>query len=249
MMERKIIVVTAAFGAEIVRQAGGQEFFIPLIAQAGADGVEIRRELLPSINETLINLAELAEKNNLFTYYSVPEYLFIAPGILNPQLAQFIQEATLLNAQAIKFALGAGAGALTKEQLSQQLSHFTIPLLIENDQTLTGKLSPMLTYFEKYHGLSGAQGMTFDMANWLWVDESPIAAAEQLAEYVSYCHVKAATQSASGWRAISLDDSNGEWRQLLRMMPKEIPLGIEFPLEGPDLAAVVHYYVELLRHA
>ncbi len=37
-------VVTAAFGADVVYQAGGQRYFIPIIAQSGADGVEIRRD-------------------------------------------------------------------------------------------------------------------------------------------------------------------------------------------------------------
>ena len=36
------MVVTAAYGAEQVRQAGGQRAMLPVIAGAGADGVEIR---------------------------------------------------------------------------------------------------------------------------------------------------------------------------------------------------------------
>lgn len=45
-MSRKIMVVTAAYGADQVRQAGGQRAMLPVIAGAGADGVEIRREAL-----------------------------------------------------------------------------------------------------------------------------------------------------------------------------------------------------------
>ncbi|HCT3325892.1 TPA: sugar phosphate isomerase/epimerase, partial [Enterobacter cloacae] len=47
-MGRKIMVVTAAYGADQVRQAGGQRAMLPVIAGAGADGVEIRRELFNS---------------------------------------------------------------------------------------------------------------------------------------------------------------------------------------------------------
>lgn len=38
-MSRKIMVVTAAYGADQVRQAGGQRAILPVIAGAGADGV------------------------------------------------------------------------------------------------------------------------------------------------------------------------------------------------------------------
>jgi hypothetical protein len=44
-MARKIIVVTAAYGNDHVKSLGGQAAVLPFIADAGADGVEIRREL------------------------------------------------------------------------------------------------------------------------------------------------------------------------------------------------------------
>ena len=249
-MERKIIVVTAAFGAEVVHQAGGQRYFIPIISRSGADGVEIRRELLSSaIDEELADLRLLIEEQGLFSYYSVPEPLFSAPGTINPQLKNFQREAALLNAQAIKFALGSGAGTCSTEQLAKQLAYCRIPLLVENDQTATGKIQPMLDYFNHHDALSTVQGMTFDMANWLWVDESPIKAAEQLAPYIAYCHVKAAVKTKGSWQAISLDQSQDEWRTLLAMIPDGVPLGIEFPLEGRDIAERVHYFIGLLRAA
>jgi hypothetical protein len=46
-MQEEIMVVTAAYGADQVRQAGGRAM-LPVIAAAGADGVEIRRELFSS---------------------------------------------------------------------------------------------------------------------------------------------------------------------------------------------------------
>lgn len=44
-MTREIIVVTGAYGTDTVQQLGGQTALLPIIADAGADGVEIRREL------------------------------------------------------------------------------------------------------------------------------------------------------------------------------------------------------------
>lgn len=49
-MQRKIMVVTAAYGYDTVRAAGGQAAMLPVIAGAGADGVEIRRECLLTLN-------------------------------------------------------------------------------------------------------------------------------------------------------------------------------------------------------
>lgn len=42
-MKTEIIVVTGAYGADTVKQQGGQRALLPIIAGAGADGVEIRR--------------------------------------------------------------------------------------------------------------------------------------------------------------------------------------------------------------
>ena len=47
-MQRKIFVVTAAYGYEHIQAAGGQKALLPVIAKSGADGVEIRRELFTS---------------------------------------------------------------------------------------------------------------------------------------------------------------------------------------------------------
>jgi len=73
------MVVTAAYGAEQVRQAGGQRAMLPVIAGAGADGVEIRRELFNS-DELLAlpALSESIELMGLLACYSAPAALFMA---------------------------------------------------------------------------------------------------------------------------------------------------------------------------
>ena len=72
-MGRKIMVVTAAYGADQVRQAGGQRAMLPVIAGAGADGVEIRRELFNSEElQALPALGESIELLGLLACYSAP---------------------------------------------------------------------------------------------------------------------------------------------------------------------------------
>ena len=62
-MKRKIMVVTAAYGHDQVRAAGGQTAMLPIIAEAGADGVEIRRELLTEAElKTLSTMASAPDR-------------------------------------------------------------------------------------------------------------------------------------------------------------------------------------------
>lgn len=110
-MSRKIMVVTAAYGAEQVRQAGGQRAMLPVIAGAGADGVEIRRELFNS--EELLALPALGESIELLgllACYSAPAALFMPDGTLNPDLPRYLSEASTLNALWLKVSLGHFSG-------------------------------------------------------------------------------------------------------------------------------------------
>ena len=93
-MQRKIMVVTAAYGYDSVRAAGGQVAMLPIIANAGADGVEIRREMFtPAEQQALPQLAAAMASAGLLACYSAPEPLFMLDGTLNPQLPALLQEA------------------------------------------------------------------------------------------------------------------------------------------------------------
>ncbi|MBJ7220333.1 MULTISPECIES: sugar phosphate isomerase/epimerase family protein [unclassified Brenneria] len=248
-MEREIVVVTAAYGNDTVRQLGGQEALLPVIAGAGADGVEIRRELLTQ--HALQDLPELAvriEQHQLFAVYSVPEGLFSPDGGLNPELETRLAEAVALKARVVKFSLGHYRPAYDLSALNARLSALPVQVVVENDQTKAcGILSPLNAFFSAARRSQSPIRMTFDMANWRWVDEDAEQAAAQLADHVHYIHVKAAKPSHSGWRAVALDDSDGSWKSLISLLPAQAMRGIEFPLVGEDLTAVTRHYVNLLR--
>lgn len=247
-MPRKIIVVTAAYGHDRIAAMGGQQALLPIIAGAGADGVEIRRELLS--NTQLDALPELAQQiagQRLEACYSAPEPLFAEDGKLNPLIPSLLLEAHQLNASWLKLSLGHFRGSSQFSVLQQWLAQSNVPLVVENDQTLCGKLAPMQRFQAACKVLNLPVTLTFDMANWLWVDESPEAAARVLAPSVSYIHVKAAVPHHYHYRAIGLDDAEPRWLELLNNLPADAPRGIEFPLEGRDLTAVTRHYVNLLR--
>ena len=247
-MQRKIMVVTAAYGHDTVRTAGGQIALLPIIAKAGADGVEIRRELFtPAELQALPELASAIESAGLLTCYSAPEPLFMSDGALNPQLPALLQEAKTLHALWLKVSLGHFSDTKLFNTLRDWLESSGMKLVVENDQTTCGRLPPMQRFNAACHTQKLPISLTFDMGNWLWVGDSPEAAAQQLAPSVGYIHVKAAATHRDSYRAIPPDEADPRWLELLNTLPIDVPRGIEFPLEGADLTAVTRRYVDLLR--
>lgn len=247
-MPGKIIVVTAAYGHQEIARRHGQAGILPIIAAAGADGVEIRRELLtPDELADLAPLTAAIAQHKLMACYSAPEPLCLEDGTLNPRLPALLAEAERLDAAWLKLSLGHFQHRDSLAALPGWLSSARAALVIENDQTPCGRLDPMQRFASVCHALQLPVTLTFDMANWLWVGEQPEPAAAALATRVSYIHVKAAVQQGECPRAVALDEAAPRWRQLLAMLPTQAHRGIEFPLQGEDLTAVTRHYVELLR--
>ncbi|WP_337013010.1 sugar phosphate isomerase/epimerase family protein [Pantoea sp. AS142] len=248
-MKPDIIVVTAAYGHAQIVALGGQSALLPIIQQAGADGVEIRRELLDDAALTdLPALSQAVAQHQLHSSYSVPDTLFCDGGEINPRITHYVEEARQLNAQRLKVALGNFTGALHRETLQTLLADLPFQLTVENDQTEHGRLAPSVAFFTTVRKADLPISMTFDMGNWCWSGEDANQAAQQLAAQVSYVHVKAAVAHQDSFRAIALDEADDHWRTLLQQLPAHAPRGIEFPLEGDDLTAVTRHYVSLLRN-
>lgn len=242
------MVVTAAYGADQVRQAGGQRAMLPVIAGAGADGVEIRRELFSSDElMALPALGESIELLGLLACYSAPAPLFMPDGTLNPDLPRYLSEASTLNALWLKVSLGHFSDKQPLEALRVLLDESGMTLVVENDQTDCGQLAPMQRFKASCRVNQLPVTLTFDMGNWLWVGDSPEEAARHLAPAVSYIHVKAAEPHHAHFRAVPPDEAPARWLALLDNLPADAPRGIEFPLVGHDLTAVTRRYVNLLR--
>lgn len=147
-MKPDIIVVTAAYGHAQIAALGGQRALLPIIQQAGADGVEIRRELLDDAAlADLPALARAVAQHQLHSSYSVPDTLFCDGGEINPRITHYVEEARQLNAQRLKVALGEFTGALPREALQALLADLPFQLTVENDQTEHGRLAPSVAFF------------------------------------------------------------------------------------------------------
>jgi len=247
-MKNDIFVVTAAYGNDKVLTLGGQQSLLPIIAQSGAAGVEIRRELLTKTD--LKHLPALRQEITgypLRCFYSAPEALFNPDGSLNSLAPRLFTEANQLGAERLKLSLGHFSTAANLTALATLLAGQPVALTVENDQTECGRLAPLTAFFQRVSATGLPITMTFDIGNWHWVGQEALDAAGRLAAHVGYIYVKTAIHASAGWRAIPPDVEDEHWRQLLAVLPDNVPRGIEFPLVGEDLTAVTRRFVALLQ--
>jgi sugar phosphate isomerase/epimerase len=243
-----ILISLSAFGAAEVRRHG-QLWFARLAQQAGADGVEVRGELLVDAAAELPAIADAVPR--LQRVYSSPEGLWTDDGALDAAaLERALAAALALAAPRLKMSIGGwcASSAATLPALHQRLAGSDVELVIENDQTASaGTLTALAPFFDAVQSQGLALGMTFDMGNWHWTGECPLQAAAALAPRVRYVHCKGVQRQPKHWVAVPLAESAAPWRAVLRALPLGQPWAIEYPLAGDDLPAVTGREVAQLR--
>jgi sugar phosphate isomerase/epimerase len=245
----KILISLSSFGAAEVRRHG-QLWFARLAHAAGADGVEVRGELLADAAAELPAIAGAARELALDVVYSSPQGLWQADGTLDADaLDAALHSARLLGAARVKMSIGGFcARAPAFDALQRRLVHEGIELLIENDQTASaGAVDALREFFAAAADGGLRPGMTFDMGNWHWTGECPLQAAQAFAPQVSYVHCKGVQRQPQRWVAVPLADSTAPWRAILRAMPAGVPWAIEYPVVGDDLLALTRREIAALR--
>ncbi len=248
----QVLVSLSSFGAAEVRRHG-QLWFTQLSFAAGADGVEVRSELLVDAAAELPAIARAVHQAGKRVVYSCAEPLWSGDGELaTGTLQTALEMAAQLGARRLKMSIG-GFGAASHPSLAalgQLLAGHThqVELLIENDQSpAAGTLAALQDFFAASHAHGLSPGMTFDMGNWHWTGECPLQAAAALASRVRYVHCKGVQRQPSRWVAVPLRDSAAPWRAVLRALPATVPWAIEYPLAGDDLLALTAREVQHLR--
>ncbi|MDA7416401.1 glutamine ABC transporter ATP-binding protein [Xenophilus arseniciresistens] len=245
MMFSTLISLSSFGAAELLRH--GQSWCTALAAEAGADSVEVRGELLRDAAR------ELPELRGRAAVYSSPEGLWRADGTLDTEaLALGLSRADALAAPRLKMAIGgfdAGRSRGSLAELRARLqAQSAVELLIENDQTVrAGTLSAMQRFVAAQADAGLQLGLTFDMGNWHWLGECPLQAARALAPHVRYVHAKGVFRRPDKWVAVPLAQSSAPWRAVLRELPADVPHAIEYPLVGDDLLAVTRAELAQLR--
>lgn len=246
MQPMKVLISLSSFGAAEVGRHG-QLWCTDLAREAGADGVEVRGEML---RDAATELPALAGKAAVF---SSPEGLWTVDGALDEAaLARGMAAARTLGAPRLKMAIGGfGTGSHgSLVRLKDLLAQAPAELVIENDQTATaGTLAAMEAFFVAQERAGLDLGMTFDMGNWHWQGECPLQAAQALAHRVRYVHCKGVQRPPGKWVAVPLADSIAPWRAILRALPADVPHAIEYPLVGDDLVAVTREQLAVIRDA
>lgn len=241
-----VLISLSSFGAAEVGRHG--QLWCTMLAQtAGADGVEVRGELL---RDAAVELPALAGR---VAVYSSPEGLWTPAGELDTgALERGLATAALLGASRLKMSIG-GFGPIshgTLAHLKGLLAAQAVELLLENDQTETaGSLPAMLHFFNAQQAAGLDLGMTFDMGNWHWQGECPLQAAKALAHRVRYIHCKGVQRLPNKWVAVPLVESVAPWRAVLRALPADVPHAIEYPLIGDDLPEIIQIQLGVIRAA
>ena len=247
---RQILVSLSSFGAAEVRRHG-QLYFARVAHSAGADGVEVRGELLGDPAAELPAIAQVVHDAGLRCVYSSPEGLWDPHGALaGAALDRGLERAATLGATRLKMSIGSfGADSpATLPALQERLWRRAVELVIENDQTAAAGSLPAMRRFFAAAGARGLPlGMTFDMGNWHWAGECPLEAAKALAPQVRYVHCKGVQRQPRQWVAVPLVDSAAPWRAVLAVLPADVPWAIEYPLAGDDLLAATRGAVAQLR--
>jgi sugar phosphate isomerase/epimerase len=245
-----VLISLSAFGASEVRRHG-QFWFSELSLEAGADGVEVRSELLTDPGRELPAIARALQAAGKSAVYSSAKGLWNAEGALDLQALERAFAATqALGSARLKMAIGGfrRTSPASLATLQQRLSASKIELLIENDQTpQAGTLGVLQDFFDTTNAQGISLGMTFDIGNWHWMGECPLQAATALATRVHYVHCKGVQRLPKAWVAVPLADSSAPWRAVLRSLPNDVPWAIEYPLQGEDLLNVTRQEIAQLR--
>jgi sugar phosphate isomerase/epimerase len=246
-----VAISLGAFGADRVR-AQGQASFIPLLVDAGVKRIELREELFsPSVDaQDFPALARAIQAQGLECLYSAPLELWLEGNSQpNPELKPTLERATACGAFWLKVSLGHFGEHCDVAALADRLAPYDVHLLVENDQTEQGgRIEPFVQFFAQITALQMPIGMTFDIGNWRWQEQSASDAAQQLGRYVEYLHCKAIRVNAAG-KLIAVPPAPADleaWEQLIAHMPVNLPRAIEYPLQGDDLLQVTRDQVALL---
>lgn len=207
-------------------------------------GVEIRRELLSSVPEEreaeLLEIDELAKKNDWTMMYSVPESLFLKEEI-NPDFYRWVKELQLFDGKSMKVNTGevASIASVDGKKLKEIVKGTGIRVTIENDQTAeNGTFAATKKAVEKIAQAGLPIGYTFDVGNWLVMKESPEEAYRQLRQSIHVIHLKNMNREQ---QAVLLDEGLADWPLFVK--EQEI-IVLEYPMMLVDLPEEIKRVLE-----
>lgn len=242
-MSAPVFICACAYGAQFVKHHG-HRMVADLTAHAGANGFEVRQELLTPQDLPLDALGRYISDAQLACNFSSTVPIWSRNRCNIDQLLDVLDMAEQLDAQLLKVSVGAlpddpSAPESQLQRLAHRLDNSQVRMVIENDQTPEGGrievMSRVLQLFEQA-GISA--GLTFDTGNWLWVGEDPTDAARHIGKLVDYVHCKSVETVNDHLQAcLPHAPDLATWSSLWTSFRPRIPRAIEFPLTPNDSPA------------
>lgn len=251
-----VLTTTASLGPIALEQ--GQESCIPIAKAAKCSGVEIRRELFKEDRPELSALKAQIDNEQLMCVYSAPVELWLEDGALNEaKLNVIVPEALAVGAVYVKTSLGHYRPGHSDLESFKRWWGVHVPqesalkLTVENDQTLHGgNVKNLQRFYEDCREAGVPIGMTFDIGNWNWTGEQAVQAAEALGDYVVYIHFKHVEKVNGKLVTLPLpEEPESLWRNVLALLPQDVPRTIEFPINGEDRTGLLKHYAALIAEA
>jgi len=228
----KDIVVNTLVFAQEYNKGMEQIKMIELLEVAGYKKIEVRREYFKGIENEMFLVGEYVLRNNVELFYSIPEPLY-NDGVLNTsEITTYFKEAKTMLCTHVKMIIGNYQDVKLEDVLfiNKLSMKYDINLTVENDQTTSNGSAPYIFNFvTKFKDKGGQIGVTFDVGNWIWVNEDPLENAKKLAPFVTYLHLKDVSGKENPLPTY-LNQGIIDWKAIMHALPAGIPVALEYPM-------------------
>lgn len=232
------VLNTIAYGDLMAQESFGQLDIIDSVKGLGFDYIELRSEYFDGSEQELVDLKAANQEAGLTVFLSVPAPVF-EEGLLNPELENYFELAQAVGAIQLKVNLGAynqETVATDMTLVNKLIDRFGISLALENDNTQATGASDYFKAFLKDNG-NDKVGMCFDVGNFLYFDEDPVAAVKNVLPLVHYVHLKQVKQ-ATNTSLAGLSVGDVDIVAILKEVAPAIPVAIECQYKASDIAEV-----------
>lgn len=232
------VLNTIAYGDLMAQESFGQLDMIDSVKGLGFDYIELRSEYFDGSDQELVDLKAANQEAGLTVFLSVPAPLF-EEGLLNPELENYFELAQAVGAIQLKVNLGAynqETVATDMTLVNNLIDRFGISLTLENDNTQATGASDYFKAFLQDHG-NDKVGMCFDVGNFLYYDEDPVAAVKKVLPFVHYVHLKQVEQ-ATNTSLAGLSVGDVDIVAVLKEVDQVIPVAVECQYKASDIMEV-----------
>lgn len=232
------VLNTIASGELMAQESFGQLDIIGSVKGLGFDNIELRSDYFDGSDQELVDLKAANKEAGLTVFLSVPAPLF-EEGLVNPELENFFELAQAVGAVQLKVNLGAYSPETVAQDMIlvyNLIDRFGISLALENDNTQATGASNHFKAFLQDNG-NDKVGMCFDVGNFLYFDEDPVAAVKNVLPLVHYVHLKQVEQ-ATNTSLAGLSVGDVDIVAILKEVAPAIPVAIECQYKASDVAEV-----------